>query len=146
MEIGDYLALFPGSTREKQRFMAVAEAVLQQVTDLQAVVGEINEAFAPGSAEGTQLEALATSLGLSRLDTSAGASLTDEIFRDFIQKKLIRWSWDGTNGSVPGIVTKLQPGAVETDNQDGTMTITGAGTQPGPIKGLFPVTAAIRVM
>ena len=146
MESGDYLALFPGSTREKQRFMAVAEAVLQQVTDLQAVVGEINEAFAPGSAEGTQLEALATSLGLSRLDTSAGASVTDEIFRDFIQKKLIRWSWDGTNGSVPGIVTKLQPGAVETDNQDGTMTITGAGTQPGPIKGLFPVTAAIRVM
>ena len=146
MESGDYLALFPGSTREKQRFMAVAEAVLQQVTDLQAVVGEINEAFAPGSAEGTQLEALAASLGLSRLDTSAGASVTDEIFRDFIQKKLIRWSWDGTNGSVPGIVTKLQPGAVETDNQDGTMTITGAGTQPGPIKGLFPVTAAIRVM
>ena len=146
MEIGDYLALFPGSTREKQRFMAVAEAVLQQVTDLQAVVAQINEAFAPGSAEGTQLEALAASLGLSRLDTSAGASVTDEIFRDFIQKKLIRWSWDGTNGSVPGIVTKLQPGAVETDNQDGTMTITGAGTQPGPIKGLFPVTAAIRVM
>ena len=146
MEIGDYLALFPGSTREKQRFMAVAEAVLQQVTDLQAVVAQINEAFAPGSAEGAQLDELATSLGLSRLDTSDGAVVTDEVFRDFVLKKLIRWSWDGTNGSVPGIVTKLQPGAVETDNQDGTMTITGAGTQPGPIKGLFPVTAAIRVM
>ena len=146
MESGDYISLFPGATREKQRFMAVAEAVLQQVTDLQAVVGEINEAFAPSSAEGMQLEALAVSLGLSRLDTSDGAVVTDEVFRDFVLKKLIRWSWDGTNGSVPGIVTKLQPGAVETDNQDGTMTITGAGTQPGPIKGLFPVTAAIRVM
>ena len=146
MEIGDYLVLFPGSTREKQRFMAVAEAVLQQVTELQAVVAQINEAFGPGSAEGAQLDALAASLGLSRLDTSAGASVTDEIFRDFIQKKLIRWSWDGTNKSVPEIVTRIQPGAVETDNQDGTMTITGAGTQPGPIKGLFPVTAAIRVM
>ena len=142
----DYISLFPGSTREKQRFMAVAEAVLQQVTDLQAVVTQINVAFAPSSAEGMQLEALAASLGLSRLDTSDGAVVTDEVFRDFVLKKLIRWSWDGTNGSVPGIVTKLQPGAVETDNQDGTMTITGAGTQPGPIKGLFPVTVAIRVM
>ena len=146
MESGDYISLFPGATREKQRFMALATAVLQQVTELQAVVAQINEAFAPGSAEGTQLEALAASLGLSRMETSAGASVTDEIFRDFIQKKLIRWSWDGTNKSVPEIVTRIQPGAVETDNQDGTMTITGAGTQPGPIKGLFPVTAAIRVM
>jgi len=31
--MNDYLALFLGSTREKQRFMAVSEAVLQQVTD-----------------------------------------------------------------------------------------------------------------
>ena len=146
VESGDYISLFPGVTREKQRFMALAVAVLGQVTDLQAVVAQINEAFAPGAAEGVQLEALAASLGLSRLDTSDGAVVTDEVFRDFVLKKLIRWSWDGTNGSVPGIVTKLQPGAVETDNQDGTMTITGAGTQPGPIKGLFPVTAAIRVM
>jgi len=146
VESGDYLALFPGSTREKQRFMAVAEAVLQQVTDLQAVVAQINEAFAPSSAEGTQLEALAASLSLSRLDTSAGATVTDEVFRDFIQKKLIRWSWNGTNANVPGIVTKIQPGASETDNQNGTVTITGAGTQPGPVKELFPVTAAIRVM
>ena len=146
MESGDYISLFPGATREKQRFMALATAVLQQVTELQAVVAQINEAFAPGSAEGTQLEALAASLGLSRLDTSAGASVTDEIFRDFIQKKLIQWSWDGTNKSVQEIVTKIQPGAVETDNQNGTVTITGAGTQPGPVKELFPVTAAIRVM
>jgi len=142
----DYLSLFPGVTREKQRFMALAVAVLGQVTDLQAVVAQINEAFAPGAAEGVQLEALAASLGLSRLDTSDGAVVTDEVFRDFVLKKLIRWSWDGTNGSVAEVVEKIKLGAVETDNQDGTMTITGAGTQPGPVKELFPVTAAIRVM
>ena len=140
----DYLSLFPGATREKQRFMALATAVLQQVTDLQAVVGKINGAFSPGSAEGAQLEALAASLGLSRLDTSAGATVTDEVFRDFILKKLIRWSWDGTNRSVPEVVAKIKPGAVETDNQNGTVTVTGASGLPAPVKDLFPISAGVR--
>jgi hypothetical protein len=142
----NYPELFPGSTREKQRFMALAAEVLRQVTELQAVVGEINEVFSPESAEGVQLEALAVSLGLSRLDTSDGAAVTDDDFRDFIQKKLIRWSWDGRNGTVAEVVEKIKPGAVETDNQDGTVTITGAGTQPGPVEELFPVTAGVRVV
>ena len=140
----DYLALFPGSTREKTRFMGMATAVLQQVIDLQAVVGEINEVFAPESAQGVQLEALAASLGLSRLDTSTGAVVTDEAFREFVLKKLIRWGWDGRNASVPEIVEKIQEGARQVDNMNGTVTVTGAGTQPAPVKALFPVTAGIR--
>ena len=138
------LALFPGSTREKQRFMWMAAAVLQQVIDLQEVVGEINNVFAPESAQGVQLEALAASLGLSRLDTTTGAVVTDEAFRDFIQKKLIQWSWDGTNKAVPAIVAKIQQGAIQTDNMNGTVTVTGAGTQPAPVKALFPITAGVR--
>ena len=140
------LVLFPGSTREKQRFMEMAAAVLQQVIDLQAVVGQINGAFAPESAQGVQLEALAASLGLSRLDTSTGAVVTDEAFRDFIRKKLIQWSWDGTNKAVPAIVAKIQQGAIQTDNMNGTVTVTGAGSQPASVKALFPVTAGIRSM
>ena len=144
MESGDYIALFPGSTREKQRFMAIATVVLQQVMDLQAVVGEINNVFAPESAQGVQLEALAASLGLSRLDTSTGAAVTDEAFRDFIRKKLIQWSWDGTNKAVPEIVEKIQQDANQVDNMNGTVTVTGAGTQPAPVKELFPITAGVR--
>ena len=144
MESGDYIALFPGSTREKQRFMEMAAAVLQQVTDLQAVVGEINDAFAPESALGNQLDALAASLDLSRLDTSDGAAVADADFRDFIRKKLIQWSWDGRNKTVPAIVAKIQQGASQTDNMNGTVTVTGAGTQPAPVKALFPITAGVR--
>ena len=140
----DYLSLFPGSTREKQRFMAITTVVLQQVMDLQAVVGETNDAYSPASAQGSQLDVLAESLGLSRLDTSAGAAVTDEFFRDFIQKKLIQWSWDGRNKAVPAMVAKLQQGAIQIDNMNGTVTVTGAGTQPTPVKALFPVTAGIR--
>ena len=145
MHLDDYLSLFPGSTREKARFMSLAGAVLQQVMDLQAVVGELNAAFAPASAEGMQLDALGESLGLSRLDTSAGAAATDEVYRDFIRKKLIRWGWDGTNKTVPGITEQLQAGSVENDNRNGTVTVTGAGTQPAAAKDLYPVTGGVRV-
>ena len=143
MESGDYLDLFPGTTRAKQRFMGLAAAVVQQVVELQAVVGEINGAFAPESAQGVQLEALAASLGLSRLDTSAGAVVTDEAFRDFIRKKLIQWSWDGTNGTVQDLVEKIKPGARQTDNQNGTVTVTGASGLPAPVKELFPIPCGV---
>ncbi len=144
MHLDDYLSLFPGSTREKARFMSLARAVLQQVMDLQAVVGELNAAFSPDSAQGTQLDALGESLGLSRLDTSAGAAATDEVYRDFILKKLVRWGWDGTNKTVPGITEQLQAGSVEKDNRNGTVTVTGAGTQPAAVKEIWPIPAGVR--
>ena len=125
--------------------MAVASALLQQVIDLQATVEELNAAFAPATARGTQLDALGESLGLSRLDTSAGAAATDEVYRDFIRKKLIRWGWDGTNKAVPGITERLQVGSVENDNRNGTVTVTGAGTQPAAVKEVYPVTGGVRV-
>ena len=144
MTLEDYLGLFPGNTREKSRFMAVASAVLQQVVDLQAVVGELNAAFSPDSAQGAQLDVLGESLGLSRLDTTAGATATDEVFRDFIRKKLIRWGWDGTNKSVPGIAEQMKAGSVEKDNLNGTVTVTGAGMQPAAVKDLYSIPAGIR--
>ena len=140
----DYLSLFPGSTREKQRFMALATAVLQQVTNLQSVVSQINGAFAPTGAQGAQLDVLAASLGLSRTDTSAGVTASDTVFRDFIRKKLIQWSWDGRNVTVSDVLTKIQPGARQTDNMNGTVTVTGAGSQPAPVKGLFPIPGGVR--
>ena len=145
MTLEDYLGLFPGSTREKSRFMAVASALLQQVVDLQTVVGEVNAAFAPASAQGAQLDALGESLGLSRLDTTAGAAATDEVYRDFSRKRLIRWGWDGTNKTVPGITEQLQAGSAEKDNQNGTVTITGVGMQPAVVKEIYPVTGGVRV-
>ena len=144
LTLNDYLSLFPGSTREKSRFMAVASAVLQQAVDLLAVVGELNAAFSPATTQGAQLDALGESLGLSRLDTMAGVAATDEVYRDFIRKKLVRWGWDGTNKSVPGITEQLHAGSVENDNQNGTVTVTGAGTQPAAAKEIFPIPAGIR--
>ena len=141
----DYLSLFPGSMREKQRFIALATAVLQQVTDLQAVVAQINGAFAPETAQGTQLDVVGASLGLSRAGTSVGVTASDLVFRDFILKKLIQWRWDGRNVTVADLLSKLQSGAAQTDNMNGTVTITGAGIQPAPVKDIFPIPGGVGV-
>ncbi len=131
----DYLALFPGASREKARFMALAEAALAQVTDLQSVVEEIRAGYAAGQAEGNQLDAFAESVGLRR---ETGAA--DETFRQYLLNKLTLWTWDGTNEKVPAALS-AQPGVTVTDNGNGTVTISPAGTNPE----LVPVPAGVRV-
>ena len=98
MNLTDYIALFPGATREKPRFMALAEAVLRQAADLQALVPLLPEAYSLEHAVGIQLDALAGSVGLSRADSPQGAGATDGEFRAFVADKLRLWRWDGTNG------------------------------------------------
>ena len=144
MQLNDYLSLFPGASRDRDKLMALASAVLRQVMDLQAVIPGLAAAFTPDGASGAQLDMVGESLGLSRLDTASGALATDEEYRDFIRKKLILWGWDGTNRMVPVISERLRQGSFVNDNQDGTVTVTGAGTQPGIIKDLYPIPAGTR--
>ena len=99
MSLNDYLSLFPGATREKTRFMALAEAVLAQAADLMALVLSMPEAYSLPLAVGNQLDCLAATLGLTRVDSPQGAAATDAEFRAFIQDKLALWRTDGTNGS-----------------------------------------------
>ena len=145
MTLNDYLALFPGHFRDMPKLNALASAVLQQAIDLQAVVNEIAASFTPDGASGSQLDEVGAALGLYRKDTSSGANATDAVFRDYIKKKLILWTWDGTNKTVPIITEKLKANSAEKDNQNSTVTITGAGTQPAPIKKIYPVTAGVSV-
>ncbi len=133
MDINDYLALFPGASREKLRFMTLAEAVLQQVVDLMALIESIQSGFSFASAEGEQLDAIAEAVRLSR-----EAGMTDETFRAFLLQKLKLWTWDGTNVSVPAV---LPEGVTETDNLDGTVTVSPAGTR----QDLLPVPAGVGV-
>ena len=100
MTLSDYLSLFPGASREKPRFMALAEAVLAQATDLMALVQAMPEAYSLGFAVGKQLDCLAAALGLTRAGSPQGAGASDEQFRAFILEKLALWRTDGTNGGV----------------------------------------------
>ena len=97
MQINDYLALFPGASREKPRFMALAEAVLSQASDLMALTAAIPAALSLEGAEGEQLDRLAAGLGLTRADCPEGGGAADADFRRFLLEKLRLWRWDGTN-------------------------------------------------
>ncbi len=134
MNIEQYLGLFPGASREKPRFMALAEAVLQQVVDLMALIESIQSGFSFATAEGEQLDAIAESVGLSR-----EYGMTDEAFRAYLLQKLKLWTWDGTNVSVPAV---LPAGVTETDNLDGTVTVSPAGTT----QDLLPVPAGVATV
>ena len=134
MVLNDYLALFPGASREKPRFMALAQAVLQQVVDLMTLIESIQSGFSFATAEGTQLDAIAEAVGLSR-----ELGMTDEAFRAYLLQKLKLWSWDGTNLGVPAV---LPEGVTETDNLNGTVTVSPAGVTPD----LLPLPAGIRAI
>ena len=98
MLLSDYISLFPGATREHPRFMALAEALLRQVMDLQNAVAAIPAAFSLTGAVGAQLDAVAEAMRLSRADSPAGAATTDAQFRAFLLQKMRDWNRDGTNG------------------------------------------------
>ncbi len=134
MELNDYLALFPGASREKERFMALAEAVLRQAVDLMNLVEMIQPGYSFASAEGKQLDGIAEAVGLAREN-----GMTDEAFRQYALQKLKLWNWDGTNEGVSDV---LPAGATETDNGNGTVTVSPAGTDPA----LVPVPAGVRVV
>ena len=130
----DYLQLFPGASREKARFMALAEAVLQQAVDLMTLIDSIQSGFSFATAEGSQLDAIADTVGLNR-----ELGMTDEAFRAYLLQKLKLWTWDGTNVNAPAV---LPEGVTETDNRDGTVTVSPAGTE----QELLPIPAGIRAI
>jgi len=140
MMLQDYLSLFPGASREKPHFMALAEAVLRQVTDLQEVIGTMNGAFSFVGAEGEQLDAFAGALGIRRADL--GENVPDSAFRQYIRGKLALRRWNGTNATAQAALEEALPGRTETDNQDGTVNISPDGER---WKGIVAVPAGIKV-
>ena len=134
MTLTDYLALFPGATREKTRFMALAEAVLRQAMDLMALTEQIQSGFSFAAAEGKQLDDIAAAVGLVR----PAPDCPDREFRAYLLAKLALWTWDGTNETVQEVLDLALPGTRMTDNGDGTVTVTGD-------RDLVPVPAGIRI-
>ena len=134
MQVSDYLALFPGASREKERFMALTDAVLRQAGDLMNVIASVRAGYSFAAAEGAQLDAVAEAVDLTR-----ESGMADEAFRQGLLRKLTLWTWDGTNAGVPAV---LPAGVTETDNMDGTVTVNPAGMG----KELLPVPAGVGVI
>ncbi len=129
-ELSDYLSLFPAASRERPRFMALAEAVLRQAADLMTLAAALQPGYSFARAEGIQLDCEAEALGLKRTDLGTGVS--DEAFRRYVLAKLALWTWDGTNETVPAVLEAASPGSILTDNGDGTVMVNGGSVLPIP--------------
>ena len=136
----EWLSLFPGASRDRPRFMALAEAVLRQASDLAALTVQMQAGFSFARAEGIQLDQIAEAIGLNRTDI--GTDVPDETFRQYLLAKLALWTWDGTNKTVPGVLGIALPGSTQTDNGDGTVTVSGAMMD----ERVFPVPAGIKII
>ena len=110
----DYMTLFPGYTRDKPHFAALAAAVLQQVNDLIALVPELEAGFSVAHAVGEQLDALGVSLSIPRQ-----SGWNDETYRSILLRKLRRNQWNGLNDSA---FEYIDAGETFIDNCNGTVT------------------------
>ena len=63
-------------------------------------------------------------------------------FRKYLMAKLALWTWDGTNKTVPEVLGIALPGSTQTDNGDGTVSISGAMMT----ERVYPVPAGIRTI
>ena len=144
MTLSEYLSLFPGATREKPKFMALASAVLSQAADLAPVSMKALKNYSFLYAEGAALDALAATFGLNRLDTYDGPACTDTEFRKYLLAKLALWGWDGTNGTVQSILDAAGITKKQRDAMNGTVRITSGGTMPkASIPQVFPYPAGV---
>ncbi len=132
----NYLDLFPGYTRGKARFMALAQAVLQQAMDLMALVPMTESGFSFGTAVGKQLDALGESVSIPRQD-----GWDDETYRAVLLKKLRLYTWDGTNETV---FRFLDAGEAQHDNTDGSVTVHTDSSLPLSTNEFFPVPIGIK--
>ena len=128
----------------KPRFMALASAVLGQVTDLLSLYGDrLPEALSLDTAQGFFLDTLAALSGFLR----PTPGMTDESFREYLRAKVQCNHWNGQNETLPAILSRAFPGAEAklTDNMDGTVTAELSTETSFPLEDLFPCPAGISL-
>ena len=132
----DYMTLFPGYTRDKPHFAALAAAVMQQVNDLIALVPELESGFSVAHAVGAQLDALGASLSIPRQSI-----WSDETYRSILLRKLRRNQWNGLNDSA---FEYIDAGETFIDNCNGT--VTAATVEAVPAGEVMPVPMGFKAV
>ena len=133
MTLDSLLRLLSPHVRSLPRFSALAAAVFQQAVDLASVVQSLPAAFSVENAVGKQLDIIGESVGAPR--PSPDTSDTD--YRQFLLGKLALWRWDGTNETVPEVLSAALPGVTWNDPCNLSVTFS-----TGP-EALLPVPAGI---
>ena len=144
LNLNSYLDLMSPVHHAKPRFMALASAVLGQVTDLLSLYGDqLPEALSLETAQGFFLDTLAALSGFLR----PTPGMSDESFREYLRAKIQCNHWNGQNETLPGILAMAFPDveAVLIDHQDGTVTASLSEDTQFPLEDLFPCPAGIRL-
>ena len=144
LNLNSYLDLISPVHHEKPRFIALAGAVLRQVSDLLSLYGDqLPGALSLETAQGFFLDTLAALSGISR----PTPGMTDESFREYLRAKIQCNHWNGQNETLPGILAMAFPDADAklTDNMDGTVTAELSTVTSFPLEELFPCPAGIRL-
>ncbi len=124
MDINDYLNLIPSENRNKPRFRAWLSSCLGIIKDIADCAESMQRAFSVDHAVGKQLDIVGAYAGVSRKlpfqPTEGSRYLEDTDYRKLIRAKIARNRWDGTNETLPHLLTSSFPemGIVISDNQD----------------------------
>ena len=140
-----YLDLISPVHQGKSRFMALCIAVLTQAAQLiRLYEALLPEAFDLEKAKGVQLNTLGQLVGVSRPKPTT----SDADFRAFLRAWIQLHHWDGTNGSLPELLSAAFPGqdARLIDNGDGTVTASISGSLPFSLRAVFPCPAGIQMI
>ena len=132
-----WLSLFPSVSRARPRQTALAEAILRQAADLAALAQAIVPGFSFTAAQGGQLDALGASVSVPRQE-----GWDDETYRSVLLRKLKRFTWDGTNETVPDY---LENGESLTDGGNNSVSVQATGL-PLEAAELLPVPAGVKVV
>ena len=140
----DYLALISPVHQGKPRFMALCAAVLSQAAELLRLYELLPEAFDLSQAAGAQLDALGQMAGIPR----PGASVSDADYRQYLRAWIQLHHWDGTNATLPDLLSAAFPDQDPrlTDNGDGSVTGSLSGSFPFPLGDVFPRPAGVRLL
>ena len=139
-----YLDLISPVHQGKPRFMALCVAVLTQAAQLiRLYEALLPEAFDLEKAKGVQLNTLGQLVGVSRPKSTT----SDADFRAFLRAWIQLHRWNGTNGSLPALLSAAFPGqdARLIDNGDGTVTASISGSLSFSLQDVFPCPAGVRI-
>ncbi len=143
--LDNYLKLLSPSNYLKPRFHALAAAVLSQVMDLFGLLSAVQSSIALDSAVGVSLDAVGALAGMPR----PASNTSDEDYRFYLRARIAASQWNGTNETLPDILSIAFPGRTArlVDHQDGTVTLSLSGDAPPfPLSSLFPLPAGVRAL
>lgn len=134
MDIEKYLALIPSENRYKPRFRAWLSFCLGLAKDISDCAESMQKAFSVDHAVGKQLDIVGVYAGVSRKlpfqPVESSRYLSDLDYRKLIRATIAQTQWDGTNETLPHLLSGSFPemGIVITDNLDMSVTAIARGS------------------